>query len=277
MTSTTRRIGGRAAALAVTATLTLTACGGGSSSGTASAAGSAVKDGQLVGLFHLTPGSASGATGVKGTYFRMLQPGAGANGPYMKNASSPADGGQATILTPGTSGGFRTAGYQSRPNPAFASNGDSLADAITTPTPFFAVKFSIATNPVDPQTKTSVAPPTVVLKGTTLTADMSSWGVTWNNQDFNQGAPKPVSNTGAKAPGQQTAAKVWDWVAGHYLDAAPAATITGKSATGTYDPKTKAFTLEWTSPIVGGPFNGFTGFWHLEGTFEPSKAAPDGS
>jgi hypothetical protein len=30
------------------------------------------------------------------------------------------------------------------------------------------------------------------------------------------------------------------------------------------------YTLEWKSLIVGGPFNGFTGRWHLEGTFVPS-------
>jgi len=40
---------------------------------------------------------------------------------------------------------------------------------------------------------------------------------------------------------------------------------------GTYDSKTKKFVLEWASQIVGGPFNDFTGVWHFEGTFEPTK------
>jgi hypothetical protein len=38
---------------------------------------------------------------------------------------------------------------------------------------------------------------------------------------------------------------------------------------GTYDARTDAFVLEWASQIVGGPFDKFTGFQHLEGTFEP--------
>jgi hypothetical protein len=40
--------------------------------------------------------------------------------------------------------------------------------------------------------------------------------------------------------------------------------------TGTYNADTKAYTLDWTSQIIGGPFNNFSGHWHLEGTFEPS-------
>jgi hypothetical protein len=67
--------------------------------------------------------------------------------------------------------------------------------------------------------------------------DLSALNAAWNGQQFNQGAPKP----GASPPG---------------------------NATGTYDAKTGAYTLEWSSPIAGGPFNGFTGVWHFEGTFE---------
>lgn len=44
----------------------------------------------------------------------------------------------------------------------------------------------------------------------------------------------------------------------------------GGSATGTIDPETGAFVLEWTSLISGGSFDGFTGVWHLEGTFTPA-------
>ena len=135
--------------------------------------------------------------------------------------------------------------------------------------------FSISTNQIDPQTKTDVPPPTVILQDGKLTADLSSWAASWNNQEFNQGAPKPVPSTGAKAPGQEQAEKVWDWVAGKYLEAAPKSTSTGDGATGTYDPETGAFVLEWTSYIEGGAFNGFTGLWHLEGVFEPSGRAPD--
>jgi len=249
--------------------LAIAAAGCGNSDDTDSSRGT-----ELVGLVTLTPGAAKGSE-LTGTWFRMVQiGGTAAKGPYMRNANSTADGGQATLLKPGTSGGLRLGGYQSQPEPAFAPNGDSTSKAITLPTKFFGVAFSIATNPVDPQTKTEVAPPTVYVKDGRLTADLSSWGVTWNNQFFNQGAPKPVSSTDAKAIGQEKAEKVWDWVAGKYLEKAPAATITGKSAHGTYDAKTGAFELEWTSLIQGGPFNQFIGVWHLEGTFTKQQKAP---
>jgi hypothetical protein len=234
-----------------------------------------VKEGELVGLFRLDAGTFDGGE-LAGTYFRMLQPGADIEeGPYMENGDSPADGGQATLLQPGTSGGLRSGGYQSEPSPGFDGGGNALADAITVPTKWFGVAFSISTNPTDPQTQTEVPPPTVVLKDGKLTADLSAWAASWNNQEFNQGAPKPVRSTGAKAPGQEQAEKVWDWVAGRYLEAAPKSTSTGTGAKGTYDRKTGRFTLEWTSYIEGGAFNGFTGLWHLEGTFEPSGRAPD--
>src|SRR5439155_8404191 len=39
----------------------------------------------------------------------------------------------------------------------------------------------------------------------------------------------------------------------------------------------KKYMLEWSSTIVGGPFNNFTGTWHFEGTFEPAgKPAGEG-
>jgi hypothetical protein len=36
---------------------------------------------------------------------------------------------------------------------------------------------------------------------------------------------------------------------------------------GLYEEKTHAFVLIWASQIQGGPFNGFSGYWHLQGTF----------
>ncbi|MFT4042718.1 MAG: hypothetical protein QM673_06095 [Gordonia sp. (in: high G+C Gram-positive bacteria)] len=262
----------RAAVVAVV----LTACGAGSLTACGDDTTS-VSDGELVGLFRFDPGVVNHGK-VTGTYFRMIQPGGNpTDGPFMVNANSPADGGKATLLTPGVSGGLRTGGYQSQPRPAFDADGGSLATAITKPTKFFAVAFSISTNPVDPQTHTPVAPPTIVLSNGALTADLSSWAASWNRQDFNQGAPKPVSSTAAKAPGAQQAQRAWDWVSGRWLDSVPKATVTGAAAHGTFDPKTHRFTLDWTSLIVGGPFNSFTGRWHVEGIFEPSAPAPQSS
>jgi len=263
--------------IATAMTLVAVACAACSSDQSAARSPSKAGRQELVGLFRLAPGTVVDGR-ITGSWFRMLQPGGNAkNGPYMKNADSPADGGLATLLQPGTSGGLHTGGYQSQPAPGFDSEGNSLADAIMTPTKFFGVKFSISTNSVDLQTKTAVAPPMVWLQNGKLTADLASWAASWNNQDFNQGAPKPVLSTGAKAPGQAQADRVWDWVSQEWLDSAPKPTVNGADASGTYNPTTHTFVLEWTSLIVGGPFNGFTGFWHLQGVFDPSGLAPPGA
>jgi len=162
----------RRVAVAVAALLAMfgsVACSGGKKAATSTAARH-----ELIGLFRLTPGAVDGNK-VTGTWFRMLQPGGNASsGPYMINADSPADGGQATLLQPGTSGGLRTGGYQSQPTPGFDSGGNSLSGAITTPTRFFGVKFSISTNETDLQTKTKVPPPTVLDNNGKLTADLAS-------------------------------------------------------------------------------------------------------
>ncbi|AYF78872.1 hypothetical protein D7D52_09415 [Nocardia yunnanensis] len=228
---------------------------------------------QLVGLLHFTPGAVDGNT-VRGTWFRMVQPGGTPeNGPYMPNGDSPAQGGSTTLLAPGTAGGLRVGGYQSEPKPGFAQ-GNSLSDSITKPTRFFAVEFGVSTNPVDPQTQREVGPPTVVNNDGKLTADLSAWAASWNDQEFNQGAPKPPEKQGAQVAGSEQVRKVWDWVAHQWFDRPKSDAAQGPSATGTYDPKTRAFTLQWTSLIVGGPFNGFTGVWHLEGVYEPDPATP---
>ena len=68
---------------------------------------------------------------------------------------------------------------------------------------------------------------------------ITAWDAQWKGLSFNQGAPK--------ADG----------------------TFPGSTAlpTGTYDAATGHYVLTWTSVIVGGPFGGFIGEWHLEGTF----------
>lgn len=274
-----RRVVPRRFVMAIVVTLMaglMAACGGGGGSKDAAAD----LGEELVGLLRLTPGAANGES-VTGSYFRMLQPGADPKkGPFMVNSDSPALNGEATMLTPGLSGGLRTGGYQSQPNPPFriveGKSTDSLSDAINVPVKWFGVDFSISTNKVDPQTLSDVPPPTVWFKDGKLNADVSAWHASWNGQEFNQGAPKPIPNTDAKAAGQEKAEKTWDWVAQKFLESAPKSTLKGNGATGTYDPATRAFTLEWTSLIEGGPFDSFTGLWHLEGVFEPSGRAPDG-
>ncbi|KAA0022713.1 hypothetical protein [Antrihabitans cavernicola] len=227
----------------------------------------------LVGLFRITAGTVDGQN-VSGSWFRMVQPGGTpAAGPYMPNGDSPVPGGGATLLEPGTEGGLRVGGYQSEPQPGFA-DGNSLAASIMKPTKFFGVEFATSTNAIDPQTQNPAAAPSVTDEGGKLTADLSAWAASWNNQEFNQGAPKPPQRTGAQVAGAAQVKQAWDWVSKTWLKLPEKTESEGPPATGTYDADAKKYTLEWTSLIVGGPFNGFTGVWHLEGTFEPGDAAP---
>ena len=197
----------------------------------------------LVGTFSVTAGAPGGST-VTGSYFRMVQPnGSVAAGPYVPNGDSTATDKTYTPLAPGSSGGLVTGKYQPQPDPPFDSAGNGTAAAIVTPTKFFGVLFAVSTNPTDPQTSAATKVPALKVKGGKLSGDLDAVGVGYGKQQFNQGAPKPDGTL----PG---------------ATAAP---------TGTYDAKTGAYTLDWSSAIVGGPFNGFTGVWHLEGTFTKTK------
>jgi hypothetical protein len=144
-----------------------------------------------------------------------------------------------TLAVPGTQGGLVTGKYQPNPTPAFNAQGGALVNSIVQPQSFTAIDFSIATNKVDPQTGKSVPAPSLSVAGGKISGQLESWSASWNKLYFNQGSPKP----GGAKPGLT----------------AP--------VTGTYNAKTHAFLLTWTSQVVGGPFNGFTGEWHLTGTF----------
>lgn len=201
----------------------------------------AAPSGELVGTIQLDPGACEGGTFSAGSYLQMVLPGGTAEaGPYFENPDSGCDDKAFTILEPGTDGGLVIGDYQPSPEPAFGADGSALADAIITPTPFTAIAFSFSSNPTDPQTELDVPAPTLTFDGEALTGDLSAVTASWNNEWFNQGSPKPDgSSPGLTSP-----------------------------VTGTYDPETGAITLEWASQVVGGPFNDFTGIWHLEGTFE---------
>jgi hypothetical protein len=204
---------------------------------------------ELVGTFRIAAGSCSGGR-ASGSYFRMVQPtGNTRSGPWVDNADSTCSDGTYTLLAPGTDGGLITGTNQPAPNPGFDGSGNSLAARIIRPVKFFGVAFSASTNATDLQAGTATAVPTVRADGGKLSGDLSAFAATWNKQAFNQGAPKP----GGATPGGT---------------ALPS---------GTYDPATRAFTLTWASQIVGGPFNSFTGLWHLEGTFVPASGAGAGT
>jgi hypothetical protein len=203
---------------------------------------------ELVGTFRITAGRCSGGT-ASGSYFRMVQPtGSTKDGPWVDNGDSACADGTYTPLSPGTDGGLVTGTNQPAPNPGFDGSGNSLAVRIIHPVRFFGVDFSASTNATDLQTGTGTATPVLRSDDGRLSGDLSAFAATWNKQAFNQGAPKP----GGSTPGGT------------------------QRPTGTYNAATRAFSLTWASQIVGGPFNNFTGLWHLEGTFVPAgvQAAP---
>jgi hypothetical protein len=199
----------------------------------------------LVGTFQLTPGSCSGGS-ASGTYLRMvLSGGTNSAGPFFSNSDSTCSDNTFTPLAPGSAGGLVAGSYQPEASPAFDGSGNALSNAITAPVAFEGVRFATSTNPVDPQTGLHVPAPSIVANGTALSGNLQSFGVSWNNQQFNQGSPKPDGTS-------------------------PANTT---PVTGVYNPSTGAFTLQWSSQVVGGPFNGFSAFWNLTGRFVPTAGA----
>ncbi|MDX6536038.1 MAG: hypothetical protein QOD37_379 [Gaiellales bacterium] len=195
----------------------------------------------LVGLFRITPGAYAGGS-ASGSHIRLVLPnGSVEKGPYFPNPNS--KGGTYTLLNPGTDGGLRTGTYQPPPSPDFSLTGDALANRIMAPQRFAFILYSAATSPKDPQSGLDVPAPSIsVTSDGKLSGKLQALSAAWNKSYFNQGSPKPDgSSPGLTSP-----------------------------VTGTFNADTKAYTMDWTSQVVGGPFNSFSGHWHLEGTFEPS-------
>lgn len=46
--------------------------------------------------------------------------------------------------------------------------------------------------------------------------------------------------------------------------------LQGAIATGTYNSKTHHYSLSWHTEVHGGPFDGYIGYWRLQGTFSGS-------
>jgi hypothetical protein len=195
----------------------------------------------MLGLFKLTAGSAPLGQSPSGSYVEMLNGSGGA----LPNLSSPSANKDYTTFTPGPDGGLSTVAYEPAPSPAFAggTSGNALADDIVQPVGFEGTNFSIDTNPTDAQTGQPDPIPQIDNDKGTLSGQITAWDAQWNGQSFNQGTPKPDGTS----PGATTA------------------------LSGTYDAATGAFTLSWRSQIVGGPFDGFSGVWHLAGTFVPAS------
>jgi hypothetical protein len=194
----------------------------------------------LNGLFRIAPGAYANGK-ASGSHIRLVLPGGSVGGgPFFPNPSS--KGGTFTLIAPGKDGGLRTGSFQEPPAPAFSVLGDALADRIMAPQRFAAIAYSASTSRKDPQTGLDVPAPAITVRDGKLSGQVQALSASWNKAFFNQGSPKPDgSSPGLTSP-----------------------------VTGTYDADTKAYTLEWTSQIAGGAFNGFSGRWHLEGVFEPT-------
>ena len=191
----------------------------------------------LAGTLILTPGkkARTGKAKYTGTYFRMILP--GAKDKYFENPDSRAGDKTYTLLRAGTDRGLKLGAFQAPPSPAFDSKGDALAERITLPEQFTGIKFSISTASKDAQSSAAVKAPELFVTRGKVSGDVRAWTAEWNSIYFNQGAPKPNN----KYPGFT------------------------RPVNGTYNAKTGAFEIAWYSSIVGGPFNGFTGYWHLQG------------
>ncbi|TPW15960.1 MAG: hypothetical protein FD127_424, partial [Acidimicrobiaceae bacterium] len=192
-------------------------------------------EGDLIGVFEIAAGACDG-TVVTGSYFRMIQGGGTVDGPFVPNSDSPCAADQSySLLEPGTDGGMATGRHQPSPDPAFDATNNATAAAIVAPVKFFGTAFAVATDEASD-------PPTLTAADGAISGQVPSWTAYYAGLVFNQGAPKPDGSL----PG-----------------------LTSEAVTGTIDPATGEFVIEWMSQIIGGPFDTFTGVWHIEGTFTP--------
>ena len=196
-----------------------------------------------MGLFKIDAGECTAAGVTSGSSFRMINPGGKlGEGPFISNGDSPCGDKTYSPMFPGSDGGMRTGAYQPEVSPPFDGGGNGATESIAKGTPFFAVRFAVATNQKDPR------------PGATPRSRP------WRSKTGScRGTCRHTQRPGTTSPSTRGLRSPTVHCRGY---AAP---------TGTYDEATKKFTLEWSSQIVGGAFNNFTGVWHFEGTFEPKS------
>jgi hypothetical protein len=201
-------------------------------------------DQELSGTFTLGSSSCADAT-PSGSYFTISY-----STLTEGNTSSTCDGGAYTLLQPGSTGlGIGT--FTPNPSPTFDGSGNSLANSIVMPVGYNGHALGLATSPEDvqdaPQGPPIFNPPEAIIEGSNLAVDLSSLNVTYD------GTP---NDTCAQSFG------VGCWLEG------------SRVATGTYDPTSGDFTLEW---YTSQDFSGGSGEvdFKLSGHFSGTTAAAD--
>ena len=192
-------------------------------------------------------------------------------GSYFVMGRAPRVGGilgTGAALLPGSDGGIKLGQYQNFvldpdvPHPQGWQgdiNGDGIPDGaagagyggtpvsgggnIVQPFSFAGVPTYVGTNPISYQSGNGHPAPSAEITNCvgsicTLSLQLESWEVMWNGSAFEQG-PRPV-NTGPFT-----------------------------LATGTFDQSNNHYSVLWASQINGGPFNGVTTRWYLEGVLVP--------
>ena len=174
-------------------------------------------------------------------------PAAAASAKKLKGTFKIASGSYFRMLQPAAAGG----GYFSNP---YSTDSDKTYTLVTAgqdgglqtgklqpaPTPAFDPQGnSLADLIITPASFTGITfglatvgtVPSISAKNGKLSGQLSGFTAEWNNQIFPQGS---------------------------------------STVRGTYNAKTHKYVLTWSSQIAGGPFNGFTGQWHLQGKFKAS-------
>jgi hypothetical protein len=206
----------------------------------------------LSGIMLINAGTRADGVYASGSYFAMGANNPNGNAALLIPTSSP--GGivlgnyQNFVLDPDVPHPDNWNGLGGKPGTGYSGAPTTESDLIET-FGFFGVNTYVGTNPVSYQSGNPHPAPTADVDmnsciGNTcnLSVELSSWEVMWNGSAFEQG-PRPIKS-------------------GSFV-----------LATGTYDVVTHAYVLGWASQINGGPFNGVTGYWHLEGTVVPVPAA----
>jgi hypothetical protein len=219
----------------------------------------------LVGLFAIVAGVCD-ADGIvsTGSSFAMTDP---ANNGIPNTTPTEDCAATNDPLSPGTDGGLLTGQFQPHPDPAFDADDNGLASSITQPRLFFAFNYGIATSAdVVPTGGTDEAPvPSITDNGDTdgdglheLTGDLSAFSIAWQQNYFAQGSPRPTGLPDNSACDETATLDA-------FPDSDPATPVTG-----TYDPDTGEYTLDWASRIGAAFPCGNTGHWHFEGIFTPT-------